>query len=323
MKTVEFIKSVIPAVLDYYGLPPVTGIRHYKGECPICNKRGKFRIDNKNNTGSYICTCSSGDIWKLLQEVTGKDFKTLAHEIDQTFGNEFKPDKNYQAPISKEEQHVKRFTNIKNIKGTAVETYLNGRGIHALPEMSVKLSQAEWDHEYNRSFVTMYSIATDDQMNIAYAHKTYLENGVKAGVDKAKKITTITKLHSNCEHCNTTHSPSVAIKLFAAGDTLGIAEGIETALSASQQYKLPVWAVMNASFMESFKAPAGVKHLIIYADNDVNGRGLAAAFKCANKNYQSNNDVTRVTVKWPETYGVDFNDMIDSPCNTYEWVVGK
>ncbi|MFZ1872072.1 MAG: primase-helicase zinc-binding domain-containing protein, partial [Chania sp.] len=50
-----------PEILKNYKLPPVTGKNHFKGECPLCGGKGKFRCDDKNGTGSYICTCSVGD----------------------------------------------------------------------------------------------------------------------------------------------------------------------------------------------------------------------------------------------------------------------
>ena len=61
--------------------------------------------------------------------------------------------------------------------------------------------------------------------------------------------------------------------------------------------------------MKKFKAPMDVDHLVIFADNDLNGTGLAAAFECANKNLLSNNTVKKVTIRWTENKG-DFNDLL-------------
>ncbi|HDI9523330.1 TPA: DNA primase, partial [Escherichia coli] len=41
-------------IFEYYGMPPVTGVKHYNGPCPICGARGKFRCDDKDGSGSWI-----------------------------------------------------------------------------------------------------------------------------------------------------------------------------------------------------------------------------------------------------------------------------
>ena len=47
---------------------------------------------------------------------------------------------------------------------------------------------------------------------------------------------------------------------------LGIAEGIETALSAAQIFKTPVWAAFSANGIAGLPIIAGVKSLRIFAD---------------------------------------------------------
>ncbi len=105
------------------------------------------------------------------------------------------------------------------------------------------------------------------------------------------------------------HARSVAIRMFPVASTLGIAEGIETALSAHQIYNVNTWATMTANFMKKFRVPAGVKHLIIFADRDENSAtGLAAAYECAHANLLASNDLQRVSVYWPDHD--DFNNML-------------
>jgi hypothetical protein len=65
------------------------------------------------------------------------------------------------------------------------------------------------------------------------------------------------------------------------GPRLGIAEGIETALSASQIFGIPVWSLMSASGIAACPVIPGVKRLTIFADQDQ--AGLAAAAKCATR----------------------------------------
>jgi putative DNA primase/helicase len=69
-----------------------------------------------------------------------------------------------------------------------------------------------------------------------------------------------------------------AVRLHAASEHLGIAEGIETALSAEQMFGTPVWATLSKDGIEAFPVIPGVKRLTIFADHD--DAGITAAHKC-------------------------------------------
>jgi hypothetical protein len=60
-------------IYKYFGLPGITGKNHFKGECPMWSK-GKFRCDNKNGTGSYLCMWP-GDGWALLTAKRAKNLR--------------------------------------------------------------------------------------------------------------------------------------------------------------------------------------------------------------------------------------------------------
>lgn len=63
-----------------------------------------------------------------------------------------------------------------------------------------------------------------------------------------------------------------AIRLAAATTVLGIAEGIEDAMSAMEWFGTPTWAAGGVERLASIDIPAQVKHIILYGD-----RGEAAA----------------------------------------------
>ncbi len=304
MKTTDFVLGKWNQIYEYYGLPGHTGLKHI--DCPICGGKKKFRIDNKTNNGDWICRCGAGTGWKLLTEVTGKDFKTLAKEIDQAFGNEYHHQQTEPVVNDRLAQAVSRFRSIGRIEGTPAEEYLNSRGIFVMPTGGVKYSPKEYNSDIEGSRAAMFAIASNDYHEAIQRHLTYLDGDRKAGVPQPKKMLSLQD-----------YQGSVAVKLFEQKSTLGIAEGIETALSAHQMYKAPVWSTLNATIMKKFRAPAGVDTLLIFADNDSNGTGLAAAFACGRANLLSNNDVQRVLIRWPEF--PDFNDMLQNGCKVYEW----
>lgn len=285
-------------IFEAYGLPPVTGIKHYKGECPLCKAKGSFRADDKEGSGSWICKCDSGNGWKLLELVTGKEFKTLAREIDQKFGNFYESE---EAPKQKEDSAAKTRSHFLTLeplaKSQAVE-YLHSRGIYKIPNRGIRYSAGEWDADVQRKVPCMYAVATNEYNEPAYIHLTYIENGTKARVPTTKKMHTV----KACDG-------SVAVKFAAAGAVLGIAEGIETALSAELIYKVNTWAVLSAAFMKRFTAPDHVETLYIFSDNDWSATGHAAAFECARKNLTKKNPVKRVYIRWPRIVN-DFNDLL-------------
>jgi hypothetical protein len=68
-----------------------------------------------------------------------------------------------------------------------------------------------------------------------------------------------------------------AVRLAAATETLGLAEGVETALAAMQIHGVPVWATLGAPRIASIVVPDTVRELIIFGDNDGPGRDAAEA----------------------------------------------
>jgi len=64
------------------------------------------------------------------------------------------------------------------------------------------------------------------------------------------------------------------------GHTLGLAEGIETALSLAW-FGYPVWSTIDAGHLGKFPLLAGITQLVIAQDNDP--AGIAAATTCAQR----------------------------------------
>ncbi|MCW1844160.1 DUF7146 domain-containing protein [Prosthecomicrobium hirschii] len=64
---------------------------------------------------------------------------------------------------------------------------------------------------------------------------------------------------------------SSAVRLGGMADTIGLAEGIETALAAAEinGWSMPVWAGLSTSGISSFEPPAGVRRVIVFPDYDL------------------------------------------------------
>jgi hypothetical protein len=68
---------------------------------------------------------------------------------------------------------------------------------------------------------------------------------------------------------------SGAVWLAQAGETLGLAEGIETALAAMQIFGIPCWAVLGSQRLSRITVPDTVKEMHLFADSDDAGKGAA------------------------------------------------
>ncbi|EKY4319267.1 toprim domain-containing protein [Salmonella enterica] len=306
MKTADAAVGHWPTIFEHFGLPPVTGKRHYKGECPVCGARGKFRIDDTDGHGTWICRCGSGDGMKLVTLTQDRPFNELCKEIDELIGNTYQQEK---VPVTSDAGKLRnkvlnKFSRLPDLRGTTGAGYLNARGIFNLPQEAIRFNDKQ--RYGGKVYQCLYSLATDDKGELCYLHRTLLDGNQKAqlrnfaGAKRQKSLQGESYLE---------HARSVAIRMFPVATTLGIAEGIETALSCKQLYNVNTWATMTSGFMKKFRVPAGVKNLIIFADRDVNSAtGLAAATECAHANLLAKNDLEKISIYYPDHD--DFNNML-------------
>ena len=117
----------------------------------------------------------------------------------------------------------------------------------------------------------MLATVTDATGRAVSMHRTYLQGARKAPVPEPKKLMEGLAL------------AGAAIRLTPVSRTLGIAEGIETALAAAELFEVPTWSCISTAGIESFEPPEGVEHVIIFADHDGNFAGQAAAYRAAHR----------------------------------------
>ena len=100
-------------------------------------------------------------------------------------------------------------------------------------------------------------------------HRTYLtETGFKANVEQSKKLMAMPEERS---------LDGAAIRLGQVKGVIGVAEGVETALSVTEATGIPCWATLCAHGMTVFEPPAGVRIVMIWADKDRTETGIKAA----------------------------------------------
>jgi DNA polymerase I-like protein with 3'-5' exonuclease and polymerase domains len=102
-------------------------------------------------------------------------------------------------------------------------------------------------------------------------------------------------------------------KLWPAGPRLVVGEGVETTLAAATRIShrgtplRPAWSAISSSALGSLPVIADVEELVILVDNDTNGAGQAAAFRCSERWSRAGKKVVRLT---PKRLDSDFNDLI-------------
>jgi putative DNA primase/helicase len=149
-------------------------------------------------------------------------------------------------------------------KGTLVEQYLQHRGITLPPPPSIRFLP-HVDYMPRIGFPAMVAAVQRPDRKIIAVQITYLkpDGSGKAPVESPRK--TFGKLGSG------------AVRLGPAGLTIGIAEGVESGLSAMQIHNVPVWCGLGAWRLKNVAMPKEARWLQIMADADDAGKKATAA----------------------------------------------
>jgi putative DNA primase/helicase len=242
--------------------------------CPACGGIDRWRFDDKGGNGSSYCSqCGATDGVGLVMKCKGYDFKTAAVEIERVVGF-VKPGKlrAAQSDASKIDALRRMWQESRPVaEGDEVSLYLVGRGLPAAPGLRFHAGLSYREGDETGRYPAMLALIQAPDGSGASIHRTYLKDGKKAPVSKPKKIMPGLPISGG------------AVRLSPADRHLGIAEGIETALRASVQFSVPVWAAISAGGMESWVPPEGVESVTVFGDNDENFVGQKAAFVLAHR----------------------------------------
>lgn len=98
-----------------------------------------------------------------------------------------------------------------------------------------------------------------------------------------------------------------AVRFAKAAPVMGIAEGIETAMSAQALADMPVWAALGCQRLQRVELPEIVKEVHVFGDNDMPGRD--AAQRAAEVHLKAGR---RVVLRFPPEGIKDFNDLLNA-----------
>jgi len=180
------------------------------------------------------------------------------------------------------------------LPGSPAKAYLEARGITAASGELRYLHQTPLGPRGQVQFLpAMLAAVSLDEGPVAI-HRTFLDlvKPAKAGLARPKRALGV--LHG------------AAVRLFAPkGGKLGLAEGIESALSARALTQIPCWATLGNERFGLVSIPESVVELHLFVDHDPGGdlaaiRGLEAYAR----------EDRRIVVRRPSKRGDDWNDEL-------------
>ena len=274
-----------PTVLVSLGVPKEFLRIKRPGPCLFCGGQDRWVFDNRRGRGDYLCRrCGAGDGFTLLQKFFKEDFSSVRKRVLKAAGLA-DADCRGQAPIShgaeaaretgRPSQPTRRALEILRSSTTVedcqdVRMYLDSRSLWPLPEKCELRAHPSISYFEKARYIGRYAALVapvrDISGRLVTTHITYLQGGLKFQGHEPRKF--VSKMTGR-KGCAVRLSPM-------RGDTLGIAEGIESALAAAKMHSLPVWSALTASLLAKFDPPDTVKDLVIYADNDEPGRHAAS-----------------------------------------------
>ncbi len=305
-----------PAVLVRLGIPEESLRPKKAGPCPACGGRDRFTFDNRKLRGDFICRgCGAGDGFGLLMRVYGWGFSEARRRVLQAAVIEIHdpsaapsldasglPPR--QRQVESAAEPTRRVCTLARSACAIADCpdavdYLESRGLWPLPvDCGLKAHPSvEYFAEGRRvgKFPALLAEVRDRAGALVTVHVTYLRGGRKLEGNEPRKILSPLTGREGC-----------AVRLMLPTDVLGIAEGIETALSAAVLEQVPVWAALNTALLSKFEPPEGVRTLRVYADRDEAGLMAAAQLVVRLQGR------VRVELQTPVAPAKDFNDALTS-----------
>ncbi len=304
-------------------------LRNRHGPCPGCGGRDRFRFDDKEGRGTFVCSQGgadvlSGDGFTLLQHAHGWSFTEAMRFVTSIVDNSSDasrlpppcpPDGRCESgsggkagEIRPHQEKIQRgiLSECSQIMPDGpVAQYLIRRGLaRVLQDLPCDLLEHPRlrYYESGKEFVehpAMLAVVRGPAGTRSTLHRTYLsQDGQKAGVSAPRKF---------MKSVNEGGWTKGAVQLYAAEEHLALAEGIESALAVRVATGWPVWSGLTAAGLQAVLLPPSVKEVRVHVDHDE--AGLRAGNKLAQR---LASEGRRVKLIVPPGTGMDPLDWLGS-----------
>lgn len=273
------------------------------GPCPFHDeKTGSFSVNDAKGFFHCFGCHAHGDILDWWQKAEGMSFADALDRLRREAGaSQWRAERVDTADDDdarrKRAEARRIWTESAPIAGTVADTYLRRArriAIDPLPE-ALRCHPALPAGSDGFCYPAMVAAVVGSAGDVLAIQRTFLRPD---GIGKAQMPAAKRSLGPLADG---------AVRLAPAGPTLGLAEGIETALSAAELFMLPVWAMLGLRY-ERVALPAGVRNIVIFGDRGEAGEKAADA---ARESYRGRGYRVAVRVT-PTAEHKDWNDVLRS-----------
>ena len=178
------------------------------------------------------------------------------------------------------------------LASTPAARYLAGRGIEAAPAELRYHPRTPHGRRPLTRFRPAMLAAVRDETGLVAVHRTFLD---RRRCDLAAFAE---------PRCALGPLGRGSVRLGGTATVLGLAEGIETALSASILFGIPCWAALGTERFRLVALPPAVEELRLFLDHDAGGR---RAEQLAREAFGGG---LRIEAHYPPRTGDDWNDVL-------------
>jgi hypothetical protein len=237
--------------------------RNWRGRCPLC---GTDALALRADGTKLLVYCFAGcEGTAILTELRERNLTSaeVQHRV-------FKPRVPEAPPKEWSDDGERIWSRGAPFHNTLLETYFAARDCLFPPSSDIRFLPAGSYGPFPCMMARVTDAVTAKPLTLHFTRLAADGNG-KAKCDRPKRL--LAGHRKSGGVIRLTEDAEVT-------QALGLAEGIETALSVMKDGWMPVWATVDAGNMAAFPVLAGIESLTLFADNDRSGTGRKAAEEC-------------------------------------------